>query len=242
MVRDRRWKEQSVGACVTNDRLRHGVGLTRWTILLGCRASRAKLTCLYAVGDYFRSYNRSLAVFVHLTATQHTRARGRDEALGARLSSTHAPQSHSGRHTAASGTKASLLLLLNREKAEIIIYDTCQICVRPRRRVTILQMVSMQRFACLRMAAPIELAAPHQSRRLGGFSPLIIGEKHVGPGVFTARRCSPRDSVTPSAIPIVSRPLRTGRRGYNSIKRHTGGSIVALEVTARSAVSHLVHN
>lgn len=70
-----------------------------------------------------------------------------------------------------------IILLLSHHKAEIIMNDTCQICCRPRRQVTILRMVSIRRLAFLRLAAPIEWAAPHQSYVLGGFSLLTTGQK-----------------------------------------------------------------
>lgn len=60
---------------------------------------------------------------------------------------TPTPQSLPGRHRMTSRRTSSPILLPDRDRAEMIITDTCQLCCRPRRQVTILQMLGMRHFA-----------------------------------------------------------------------------------------------
>lgn len=76
---------------------------------------------------------------------------------------TPTPQSRPGRNSTASRRASSPILLLNRDRAEMIINDTCQICCRPHRQVTILQMPGTRHFARLRMPTSIEPATSRRS-------------------------------------------------------------------------------
>lgn len=97
-----------------------------------------------------RSFHRSFEYLCIPQPPDTTFARHREMRLWATWPAPTS-RSHPGRRTTVSRRTSSPILLLDIDRAEMIIDDTCQLYRRPRRQVTILQVLAMRHFARLHM-------------------------------------------------------------------------------------------